>query len=115
MWKNKKFAIDLLSTQQIFFEFFYLTKQKGNDIIIIENGFQYHLRCQYERWSTAKRQASCFDCATQCKYVSVVKEGKYTGTESEVPEYETVEAFASNFLSTDTNSLIRANYLCNIY
>ncbi|MEW6039908.1 MAG: aldehyde ferredoxin oxidoreductase family protein [Elusimicrobiota bacterium] len=62
-----------------------------------------------------KRHRSCFCCGIQCKYVSTVKEGKWGGTESEGPEYETVEAFTSNFLSTDTNSLIRANYLCNIY
>ncbi len=62
-----------------------------------------------------KRHGSCFGCGIQCKYVSTVREGKYAGTESEGPEYETVEGFCSNFLSTDTNALIRANYLCNIY
>lgn len=62
-----------------------------------------------------KRHASCFGCGIQCKYSSIVREGKYAGTESEGPEYETVEGFTSNFLSADTNALIRANYLCNIY
>lgn len=62
-----------------------------------------------------KRHKSCFCCGIQCKYVSEIREGKYKGTESEGPEYETVEAFTSNFMSTDTNALIRANYLCNIY
>ncbi|MEW6556554.1 MAG: aldehyde ferredoxin oxidoreductase family protein [Elusimicrobiota bacterium] len=62
-----------------------------------------------------KKHASCFSCGIQCKYASTIKEGKYAGSESEGPEYETVEAFTSNFLSTDTNSLIEANRLCNIY
>ncbi|PKM92742.1 MAG: aldehyde:ferredoxin oxidoreductase [Elusimicrobia bacterium HGW-Elusimicrobia-4] len=62
-----------------------------------------------------RRHASCFGCGIQCKYASVNREGKYAGAESEGPEYETVEAFTSNFLSTDTNSLIEANRLCNIY
>jgi aldehyde:ferredoxin oxidoreductase len=62
-----------------------------------------------------KKHRSCFCCGIQCKYVSEVREGKWAGTESEGPEYETVEAFTSNFLSRDTNSLIRANYLCNLY
>lgn len=61
------------------------------------------------------RHASCFGCGIQCKYSSVNREGKYAGAKSEGPEYETVEGFTSNFLSTDTNSLIEANRLCNIY
>lgn len=61
------------------------------------------------------RHKSCFNCAMQCKYVSYVSEGKYAGTQTEGPEYETIEAFGSNFLSTDTNAIMRANYLCNIF
>ena len=62
-----------------------------------------------------KKHKSCFCCGIQCKYVSEVREGKWQGTVSEGPEYETIEAFTSNFLSHDTNALVRANYLCNIY
>lgn len=58
---------------------------------------------------------SCFGCAIQCKYISRVREGKYAGTQSEGPEYETVMAFTSNLLNTDLAVAMRANYLCNIY
>ncbi|MDI6642192.1 MAG: aldehyde ferredoxin oxidoreductase C-terminal domain-containing protein, partial [Elusimicrobiota bacterium] len=64
-----------------------------------------------------KRHRSCFCCGIQCKYVSEVRDinSRWYKTESEGPEYETIEAFTSNFLSHDTNALLRANYLCNIY
>lgn len=61
-----------------------------------------------------KKHESCFNCGIQCKYISEVRSGKYKGTRSGGPEYETVEAFTSNFLSTDTDALIRANYLSNL-
>ena len=58
---------------------------------------------------------SCFGCAIQCKFISRIKEGKYAGTQSEGPEYETVMAFTSNILNSDPTIAMRANYLCNIY
>jgi aldehyde:ferredoxin oxidoreductase len=60
-------------------------------------------------------QSSCFDCAIQCKYISRIKKGKYAGTQSGGPEYETVCAYTSNLLNSDLTVAIRANYLCNLY
>jgi aldehyde:ferredoxin oxidoreductase len=61
-----------------------------------------------------RRHGSCFNCGIQCKYVSSVEKGPYKGSTSGGPEYETVESFGSNFLNPDTDSIIRANELCNL-
>lgn len=71
--------------------------------------------CEAIRKSFRIDHKSCFGCAIQCKYISRIKEGKYAGTQSEGPEYETTMAFTSNILNTDLTVTMRANYLCNIY
>lgn len=58
---------------------------------------------------------SCFGCGIQCKYFSLIKEGPYSGTRSEGPEYETVDAWAPNILVSDLDIPVRANYLANAY
>jgi aldehyde:ferredoxin oxidoreductase len=45
----------------------------------------------------------------------MVDEGKYVGSFSDGPEYETVMAFGSNCLNNDLASIIHANMLCNLY
>lgn len=62
-----------------------------------------------------KKRKSCFGCFIQCKYISEVSDGKYAGTVSEGPEYETVMAFGSNCLNNNLQSIIHANMLCNLY
>jgi len=62
-----------------------------------------------------KKRRSCMGCNIQCKYVSMVNEGKFAGSVSEGPEYETVMAFGSNCLNHDLSSIIHANMLCNLY
>jgi aldehyde:ferredoxin oxidoreductase len=62
-----------------------------------------------------KKRKSCFGCNIQCKYVSCVDAGKYAGSCSDGPEYETVMAFGSNCLNTDLASIIHANMLCNLF
>jgi aldehyde:ferredoxin oxidoreductase len=62
-----------------------------------------------------KKRKSCMGCNIQCKYVSMVDEGKYAGSFSDGPEYETVMAFGSNCLNNDLPSIIHANMLCNQY
>lgn len=60
-----------------------------------------------------KKRRACMGCAIQCKYVAVVDEGKYRGTVTEGPEYETIVAFGSDELNADLGSIVHANYLCN--
>jgi len=62
-----------------------------------------------------KTRRSCFNCRICCKYVSYVSDGPYAGTWTEGPEYETVAGFGSNCLNADLDSIMYANYLCNLY
>lgn len=58
---------------------------------------------------------SCFGCAIMCKFMSKVQQGtKYTCTTGG-PEYESIMAFGSNCDNSNIESVIFANYLCNLY
>ncbi|MFQ6125275.1 MAG: aldehyde ferredoxin oxidoreductase family protein [Candidatus Heimdallarchaeota archaeon] len=57
---------------------------------------------------------SCFGCAIMCKYLSGVQAGKYRCTTGG-PEYESVMAYGSNCYNSNIESIIYANYLCNLY
>ncbi len=61
-----------------------------------------------------KREA-CYGCVIACKYISQIKTGKYAGTYTGGPEYETIFAFGSNCLNDNIESIIHANMLCNHY
>ncbi len=69
---------------------------------------------RFEREFIVHRRA-CMNCRIQCKKVSRVAQGKYEGTVSEGPEYETVVALGSNCLIRDFPAILRANHLCNLY
>jgi len=61
------------------------------------------------------RRESCFSCGIQCKFISEVRSGPYSGTTTSGPEYETIMAFGSNCLNNNVESIIHANLLCNLY
>ncbi|MEM2961292.1 MAG: aldehyde ferredoxin oxidoreductase C-terminal domain-containing protein, partial [Candidatus Bathyarchaeia archaeon] len=61
-----------------------------------------------------KRNTACMFCPIACGRWSEVDKGPYA-TVGEGPEYETVWAFGGACGNDDLASIIRANYLCNMY
>ncbi len=62
-----------------------------------------------------KRRVGCYACPMSCHRYSEVKEGKYKGSFTGGPEYETFSALGSGCGVSDIECIIRANELCDIY
>jgi len=62
-----------------------------------------------------KRKISCYSCPVACHRFVTVDSGKYRGTYTGGPEYETLNAFGGGCGTTDTATVIKAGELCNIY
>ncbi len=60
-------------------------------------------------------RGSCFSCMIMCKHVTNVSCGKYEGTMSGGPEYESIAALGSNLLISNMEAVLYMNHLCNIY
>lgn len=58
---------------------------------------------------------ACVDCRIACGGWMKVGEGKYAVKRAHKPEYESLAAFGPNLLNDNTESLIYANELCNLY
>jgi aldehyde:ferredoxin oxidoreductase len=58
---------------------------------------------------------ACVDCQIACGGWMQVKEGKFAVQRAHKPEYESLAAFGPNLLNDNTESLIYANELCNLY
>ena len=62
-----------------------------------------------------KRKIACYSCPVGCHRFVTIDGGKHRGTYTGGPEYETLSALGGGCLSTDTEGVIKANELCNIY
>ena len=60
-----------------------------------------------------KRIVGCGGCAVSCHRFTAIENGKYAGTYSGGPEYETTTALGANCGVTDIEVVLRANELCN--
>jgi len=60
-------------------------------------------------------RGSCFSCMIMCKHVTKVSNGRYEGTFSGGPEYESIVALGSNLLIDNIEAVIYMNQLCNLY
>ncbi len=60
------------------------------------------------------RSVACFGCSIGCHRYVMVKGGKYAGTFTGGPEYETMSALGSGPEVYNTEAVIKANELCNI-
>lgn len=58
---------------------------------------------------------ACVDCQIACGGWMQIDEGKYAVKRVHKPEYESLAAFGPNLLNDNTESLIYANELCNLY
>ncbi len=56
---------------------------------------------------------ACFGCSMSCGNVCLVKEGKYRGTVTEGPEYESAAMLGSNLGTSNFSYILRANALCD--
>lgn len=76
----------------------------------------YQFSGQYlEEKGYLKNRFGCSACGTSCHRFSTVDEGKYKGSQSGGPEYETVASFGAGCKITDTEAILKANELCNRY
>ncbi|MHC4124074.1 MAG: aldehyde ferredoxin oxidoreductase family protein [Planctomycetota bacterium] len=56
---------------------------------------------------------ACFGCPMCCGNINLVKEGKWAGTVTEGPEYETAAMLGSNLGIDNFASVLRGNHLCD--
>ncbi|MCP4129664.1 MAG: aldehyde ferredoxin oxidoreductase family protein [bacterium] len=56
---------------------------------------------------------ACFSCSMCCGNICLVKNGKYTGTVTEGPEYESCAMLGSNLGIDDFAAILSANNLCD--
>ena len=68
----------------------------------------YEMQARYKIGDTA-----CFACPMACGNICLVKEGKYSGTVIEGPEYETACMFGPNLGVDNFSCIIKANALCD--
>lgn len=62
-----------------------------------------------------KRRVACFACPVACHRYTEVDSGRFAGTFSGGPEYETLAALGAGCGLSDTEAVLKANELCNIY
>ena len=85
------------------------------------NNIEDFPREKWERvgWESLEKYAidkyACVDCKIACGGWMQVNEGKYAVERAHKPEYESLAAFGPNLLNDNTESLIYANELCNVY
>jgi aldehyde:ferredoxin oxidoreductase len=85
------------------------------------NNVQDFPREKWEKvgWEDLQKYAvdkyACVDCQIACGGWMEVNAGKYAVKRAHKPEYESLAAFGPNLLNDNTESLIYANELCNIY
>ena len=58
---------------------------------------------------------ACASCPVGCSLISEVKSGRFAGTLSEGPEYESTVMLGSNLMISDLDTIIAANFLCDEY
>ncbi len=56
---------------------------------------------------------ACFGCSMSCGNVCLVREGKYRGTVTEGPEYESAAMLGSNLGASNFAYILKANALCD--
>ena len=77
--------------------------------------FEGHEELAPQNWVSkySIRNEACFGCIKPCGKVFVIKEGKYSGTIIDGPEYETLFSLGSLVGNSDIEALAKANKLCD--
>jgi aldehyde:ferredoxin oxidoreductase len=71
----------------------------------------YHL----EKAGYLTGRVGCSSCTISCHRFTRIRSGPYAGTYSAGPEFETASALGSGCGISDTEILLKANELCNLY
>lgn len=61
-----------------------------------------------------KNRVGCYTCPVSCHRYCTIDDGKYKGTYTGGPEYETLASFGGGCGTTDTEVVLKANEYCNI-
>jgi len=61
------------------------------------------------------KSVACASCPVGCSLIAEIKSGKFAGTKTEGPEYESTVMLGSNLMIKDVNTIAAANYLCDEY
>lgn len=61
-----------------------------------------------------KRRLGCDSCGTACHRYATIDSGRFSGSHSGGPEYETLAALGAGCGVTDTHAVLKANELCNL-
>lgn len=61
------------------------------------------------------KSMACASCSVGCSLISEAKAGKYAGTRTEGPEYESTVMLGSNLMINDLDTIIVGNRLCDEY
>lgn len=80
----------------------------------IENVYNLSGQCLVNE-GYLKRRRGCGSCSISSHRYTTIDSGKYAGTCTGGPEYETLCALGGGTGATDTASVIKANELCNRY
>lgn len=62
-----------------------------------------------------KTHSACFACPIACTQIGKISEGKWSETETEGLEYQSIWAFGPQCGVTEINAIVRADYLCHVY
>ncbi|MGD0424062.1 MAG: aldehyde ferredoxin oxidoreductase family protein [Candidatus Bathyarchaeia archaeon] len=80
----------------------------------VSDGYPLSGQCLVERGYLTNR-VGCFACTISCHRYTTVKRGRYAGTSTGGPEFENMASLGAGPEVLDTESVLRANELCNIY
>jgi aldehyde:ferredoxin oxidoreductase len=80
----------------------------------VQDGYPLSGQCLVERGYLTNR-VGCFACTISCHRYTTVKDGRYAGTSTGGPEFETMASLGAGPEVLDTETVLRANELCNIY
>ena len=80
----------------------------------VDNAYPLTGQCLIER-GYLKRRVACFSCVIGCHRYNTVERGAFAGSYGGGPEYETLCAFGAGCGVLETEPVIKANELCNIY
>jgi len=75
----------------------------------------YKLSGEYIAENFLEHPEACSSCVFHCGRFSRIREGKYAGTHTAGPEYETVSALGGRCGITDTAAVVRGGELVNLY
>jgi len=130
----EKFAETALNARELvkddkdrFFRYFYFGTQRGvvwannagtNSARNFQTGWiddAYKVSGEYIRDRYQTTETGCGSCVLCCGTFYEVKEGPYKGCHSEGPEWETCNGFGARVGTSDTEFMLRANELSNLY